>query len=138
MIAIVVTAGNEDCHVILRGGASGPNYDEKSLAAVGSALRESELPERMMVDCSHGNSSKDFTRQPEVAADLARQIAGGNRSIFGLMMESFLKDGRQNYGEGVDLIYGQSVTDACMGWERTQPIFAMLAEAVRERRQRGA
>jgi 3-deoxy-7-phosphoheptulonate synthase len=133
--AIVVTAGNEDCHVILRGGASGPNHDPESLAAVGGALGEAGLPDRVMVDCSHGNSEKDFTRQPEVAGDLAGQIAAGNRSIVGLMMESFLEDGRQDYGKGIDLVYGQSVTDACMGWERTQPLFGMLAEAVRSRRQ---
>jgi 3-deoxy-7-phosphoheptulonate synthase len=89
-----------------------------------------------MVDCSHANSGKDFTRQPAVAADLAGQIAQGNRAIFGLMMESFLEDGRQDYGKGVDLVYGQSVTDACMSWERTQPLFGMLAEAVRSRRER--
>ena len=134
--AIVETAGNEDCHVILRGGASGPNYDPESLAEVGSALEEAGLPSRVMVDCSHGNSDKDFTRQPEVAAELARQVADGNRSIIGLMMESFLEDGRQDYRKGVDLVYGQSVTDACMGWERTQPLFGLLAEAVRSRRDR--
>jgi 3-deoxy-7-phosphoheptulonate synthase len=134
--AIVETAGNEDCHVILRGGASGPNYHPASLAEVGDALGEAGLPDRVMVDCSHANSGKDFTRQPAVAADLAGQIAEGNRAIFGLMMESFLEDGRQDYGKGVDLVYGQSVTDACMSWERTQPLFGMLAEAVRSRRQR--
>jgi len=133
--AIVATGGNDDCHVILRGGASGPNFDSESLAAVGNALRGAGLPDRVMVDCSHGNSGKDFARQTEVAADLARQIAAGNRSIVGLMMESFLEDGRQDYGEGVDLIYGQSITDACMSWERTQPLFGMLAEAVRSRRE---
>jgi len=133
--AIVETAGNEDCHVILRGGASGPNYDSESLAAVGSALGKAGLPDRVMVDCSHGNSGKDFTRQPEVVADLAGQIAAGNRSIIGLMMESFLEDGRQDYRKEVDLVYGQSVTDACMGWERTLPLFGLLAEAVRSRRE---
>ena len=134
--AIVETAGNEDCHVILRGGAAGPNYHPESLAAVGRALVEAGLPDRVMVDCSHGNSGRDFTRQPAVAADLAGQIAAGNRSIIGLMMESFLEDGRQDYRKGVDLVYGQSVTDACMGWELTEPLFAMLAEAVRSRRER--
>ncbi len=134
--AIVATGGNEDCHVILRGGSSGPNYDRESLAAVGSALREAGLPERLMVDCSHGNSDKDWSRQPEVTADLAGQIAAGNRSVVGLMMESFLEDGRQDYAKGVDLVYGQSITDACMGWERTRPLFGLLAEAVRSRRER--
>ena len=134
--AIVETAGNEDCHVILRGGAAGSNYDPESLAEVGSALEKAGLPNRVMIDCSHGNSDKDFARQPEVAAELAMQIAAGDRSIIGLMMESFLEDGRQDYRKGVDLVYGQSVTDACMGWERTQPLFGMLAEAVRSRRDR--
>jgi 3-deoxy-7-phosphoheptulonate synthase len=134
--AIVVTQGNEDCHVILRGGASGPNYHPASLAAVGRALSRAGLPDRVMVDCSHGNSDKDYTRQPAVAMDLAGQIAAGNRSIIGLMMEGFLEDGRQDYGKGDDLVYGLSVTDACMGWERTQPLFGMLAEAVRSRRER--
>ena len=89
-----------------------------------------------MVDCSHDNSGKDFTRQPAVAADLAGQIADGGQNIVGLMMESFLEDGRQNYGKGVELVRGQSITDPCMGWERTLPLFGMLAEAVRKRRER--
>ena len=133
--AIVETAGNEDCHVILRGGASGPNYDAKSLAEVGSALRRAGLPDRVMIDCSHGNSNKDYKRQPEVAADLAGQIAAGNRSIIGLMVESFLEDGRQDYERGADLVRGRSLTDSCMGWEMTQPLFGLLAEAVRGRRE---
>jgi len=135
--AIVATAGNEDCHVILRGGASGPNYDAKSLAEVGSALRRAGLPDRVMIDCSHGNSGKDYRRQTEVAADLAGQISAGNRSIIGLMAESFLEDGRQDYARGADLVRGQSLTDSCMGWEMTQPLFGLLAEAVRSRRERG-
>lgn len=136
--AIVVTGGNQDCHVILRGGESGPNYHPASLAAVGKALGQAGLPDRVMVDCSHGNSGKDFTRQPAVAADLAGQIAEGSRNIVGLMMESFLEDGRQDYAKGADLVHGQSITDACMGWERTLPLFERLAEAVRKRRERGA
>jgi 3-deoxy-7-phosphoheptulonate synthase len=134
--AIVETAGNEDCHVILRGGASGPNYQVESLAEVGSALRRAGLPDRVMIDCSHGNSGKDYRRQPQVAGDLAGQIAGGNRSIIGLMVESFLEDGRQDYRKGADLVPGLSLTDSCMGWEMTQPLFESLAEAVRSRRQR--
>jgi 3-deoxy-7-phosphoheptulonate synthase len=136
--AIVVTGGNQDCHVILRGGAPGPNYHPASLAAVGNALREARLPNRVMVDCSHDNSGKDFTRQPAVAADLAGQIADGSHNIVGLMMESFLEDGRQDYGKGIELVRGQSITDACMGWERTLPLFGMLAEAVRKRRKRNS
>ena len=134
--AIVSTKGNPDCHLILRGGATGPNYDADSLAEVGAALAKAELPNRVMVDCSHGNSGKDHTRQPEVARALATRVAGGDRSIVGLMLESFLEDGRQDIeagGEGA--LFGQSITDACMGWDRTAPLFEELAQAVQSRRR---
>lgn len=136
--AIVHTAGNRDTHVILRGGETGPNYDAESIASVREALRAAGLPERVMVDCSHGNSGKDHVRQPEVARALGRQIAEGSRAIFGLMMESFLEDGRQDYRPDAAPLYGQSITDACMGWSRTEPLFAELADAVRRRRQAAA
>jgi 3-deoxy-7-phosphoheptulonate synthase len=136
--AIVHTAGNRDTHVILRGGASGPNYDAESIASVCEALRKAELPERVMVDCSHGNSGKDPARQPEVTGEVARQIAQGQQALFGLMMESFLEEGRQDYRPDAAPVYGQSITDACMGWERTEPLFAELAEAVRRRRRAAA
>ncbi|MEN8184984.1 MAG: 3-deoxy-7-phosphoheptulonate synthase [Myxococcota bacterium] len=132
--AIVVTQGNPDCHVILRGGSSGPNYQPEHVARVATALEAAELSARVMVDCSHANSSKDHTRQPAVARDLALQIAGGDRRIFGLMMESFLAEGRQNVEAGKPLAYGQSITDACMSWEMTEPLFGELAAAVRKRR----
>lgn len=132
--AIVATTGNRDCHVILRGGASGPNYDARSLAEVGEALARVGLPERLMVDCSHGNSGKDHTRQPAVAEDLAAQVAAGSRAVVGVMMESFLEDGRQDYRPEEVLVHGRSITDACMSWERTAPLFDRLAAAVRERR----
>jgi len=137
--AIFSTHGNEDCHVILRGGSSGPNYDAESIARVSRQLADAGLPDRIMVDCSHANSGKDHERQPIVAADLARQIAAGNHALFGLMMESFLVDGNQKHSQaqGAEgLVYGQSITDKCMSWERTEPIFEQLAEAVRARRSR--
>ena len=132
--AIVATRGNEDCHVILRGGTSGQNYSAEAVAGVSRALAEVELPQRVMVDCSHANSGKDPARQPEVVEDLSRQIAGGNKALFGVMLESFLEEGRQDHTAGGKLRYGLSITDACMGWERTRPVLAMLAEAVRKRR----
>ena len=133
--AIVSTRGNRDCHLILRGGSDGPNYGAESLAEVGAALGRAGLPDRVMVDCSHGNSGKDHTRQPDVARDVARQVADGNASITGLMLESFLEDGRQDVEPDGEIIFGQSITDACMGWERTAPLFEELAAAVRARRQ---
>jgi 3-deoxy-7-phosphoheptulonate synthase len=134
--AIVVTQGNPDCHVILRGGSSGPNYGTKDVAAVVGALEKAELPRRVMIDCSHANSSKDHRRQADVARELAGQIAGGEDRIFGLMMESFLSEGRQNVEPGKPLQYGQSITDACMSWEMTEPLFGELAAAVQKRRSR--
>lgn len=132
--AIVSTRGNSDCHLILRGGSAGPNYDAESLAQAGAALGRSGLPDRVMVDCSHANSGKDHTRQPDVAREVAGQIADGNASIVGVMLESFLEDGRQDVEPGGDGVFGQSITDACMGWERTAPLFEALATAVRHRR----
>ena len=132
--AIVETKGNEDCHVILRGGASGPNYSAERVAEVAAQLERSGLRPRVMIDCSHANSGKDYRRQPEVAHDVARQVSEGSRVIFGVMMESFLADGRQDVESGSPLVYGQSITDACLSWESTQPLLAELAEAVRARR----
>jgi 3-deoxy-7-phosphoheptulonate synthase len=132
--AIVGTAGNPDTHVILRGGASGPNYDAASLEAVADQLRAVNLPYRMMVDCSHGNSRKDHARQPEVAGEVVRQVAAGSDLVMGLMLESFLVEGRQDIQPGRELTHGQSVTDACMGWEQTVPVLQQLADAVRSRR----
>jgi 3-deoxy-7-phosphoheptulonate synthase len=91
-----------------------------------------------MIDCSHANSGKKYERQPEVLADVARQIASGNKAIFGMMLESFLVDGRQDHEPGKELVFGQSITDACMGWERTEPLFATLSQAVRKRRETAA
>jgi 3-deoxy-7-phosphoheptulonate synthase len=133
--AIVVTYGNPDCHVILRGGESGPNYAAEHVARVAEGLGRANLAPRIMVDCSHANSNKDHHRQPAVTRDLCHQIASGSRELFGVMMESFLVEGRQNVEPGKQLVYGQSITDACMDWETTAPLLGELAAAVRKRRQ---
>jgi len=131
--AIVATAGNEDCHVILRGGAR-PNYDRESIDAACGIASDAGVECRIMVDASHGNSSKDFRRQRTVVNDVARQLADGERRIFGMMIESHLVEGRQELGDGTDLTYGQSVTDACLGWDDTVELLDVLAGAVEERR----
>ena len=133
--AIVETNGNPDCHVILRGGSDGPNYSAAAVADVVAVLESYELPASVMVDCSHANSNKDHERQPAVAQDIAAQIAGGSTSISGIMLESFLEDGNQNHEGASALKYGQSITDKCMSWQRTLPIFGEMAEAVRKRRE---
>src|SRR3989454_4030012 len=134
LCAIVATRGNPDCHIILRGGASGSNYDAVSVQKTTAALVDAGLPPRLMIDTSHGNSDKDYRRQPVAAHDLAEQVAHGETAIFGVMMESFLVDGRQELVTPAALRYGQSITDACMGWEMTIPVLAELARAVRARR----
>ena len=134
LCAIVATRGNPDCHVILRGGASGPNYDAVSVQKTAAGLVDAGLAPRLMVDTSHGNSDKDYRRQPVAAHDLAEQVAHGENAIFGVMMESFLVDGRQDLKNPAALRYGQSITDACMGWEMTVPVLADLARAVHARR----
>ncbi len=134
LAGIVATRGNPDCHVILRGGTAGPNYDPISVQKTLAALRDAGLPPRVMIDTSHGNSEKDYRRQPQVAAEVAAQLAQGETGIVGVMMESFLVDGRQDLVRPDRLVYGQSITDACMGWEMTVPVLRALAEAVRRRR----
>jgi 3-deoxy-7-phosphoheptulonate synthase len=134
LCAIVSTRGNPDCHVILRGGQTGPNYDAASVQKTLSALRDTRLPARLMIDTSHGNSEKDHRRQPAVGHEIATQVAQGEAGIFGVMMESFLVDGRQDLRPGVPLVYGRSITDACVSWEATVPMLEELAEAVRARR----
>src|ERR671918_330528 len=135
LAAIVSTSGNPDCHVILRGGESGPNYDALSVQKAASAMRTAGLTPRLMVDASHGNSSKDYRRQPAVVREVAAQLAEGEPAIVGMMMESFLVDGRQDLVDPASLRYEQSITDACMGWEMTVPAIAELADAVRARRR---
>jgi 3-deoxy-7-phosphoheptulonate synthase len=132
--AIVATNGNPDCHAILRGGSRGPNYDAASVSGVAEKLQAAGLRPHVMLDCSHANSSKDHDRQPEVVRAAAEQIAAGSRAIMGVMIESFLVDGRQDHESGRSLTYGQSITDKCLSWERTEPLLAALAAAVRARR----
>jgi 3-deoxy-7-phosphoheptulonate synthase len=132
LCAIVATRGNADCHVILRGGESGPNYGAPFVQKTASALRAAGAIPRLMIDTSHGNSGKDYRRQPGVAHDIATQLGEGETAIFGVMMESFLAEGRQDLS--ATLCYGQSITDACLGWETTVPVIAELAGAVRARR----
>ena len=133
--AILYTEGNPDCHVILRGGKSAPNYDEDSVAETLTQLRGAGLPERVVIDASHDNSGKDHERQPGVVTEIAGQVAAGNGAIVGVMMESFLVAGRQDLESGADLIYGQSITDACMDWDSTVLTLDRLASAVRKRRE---
>jgi 3-deoxy-7-phosphoheptulonate synthase len=131
--AIVSTAGNEDCHIILRGGKQ-PNYDAASVDAAAKGLAEAGLAQRLMIDFSHSNSSKNSQKQMDVGQDVARQIADGEDRIFGVMVESHLKAGRQDLLPGKPLVYGQSITDGCIGWEDSRKLLDTLAEAVRKRR----
>lgn len=134
--AIVATGGNPSCHIILRGAGSGPNYDEIHVTKAGKTLEEANLSPRMMVDCSHGNSQKNHMLQPVAAAEVARQIAGGSKAVFGVMIESHLKGGNQKEGPLSGLEYGKSITDACLAWEDTVPVLRQLADAVKTRRAR--
>ncbi len=134
LAAIVSTKGNPNCHVILRGSSQGPNYDSESVGAAVTKLNKAQVTHRLMIDCSHGNSKKDHSRQPIVAQDVADQVAGGSTDIFGLMIESHINEGRQNLGDASDLSYGQSITDACLGWEQTATVLESLAAAVKKRR----
>ncbi len=133
--AILRTAGNADCHIILRGGRGATNFDAASIAATVESLRAVGLPERVIIDASHDNSGKDHERQPAVAAAIAEQVAGGNEAIVGVMLESFLEAGRQDLGGS--LAYGQSVTDKCMAWETTLDVLRGLDGATRARREGG-
>jgi 3-deoxy-7-phosphoheptulonate synthase len=131
--AIVSTTGNEDCHVILRGGKA-PNYDAASVDAAGRGLAEAGIPARIMIDFSHSNSSKKPEKQVDVGQDVARQVAGGDDRIFGVMVESHLKAGRQDLIPGKALAYGISITDGCIGWEESRTLLDTLADGVRKRR----
>ena len=133
--AIVETTGNADCHVILRGGSRGPNFSAEDVGTVTEKLEAVQLIPRVMVDCSHANSGKDPSQQPAVLADVAARIARGSNAVFGVMIESFIEGGNQSHTEGQELRYGQSITDACLGWEDTRPLLLDLAEAVRKRRE---
>ncbi len=138
-VAIVQTQGNKDCHVILRGGKV-PNYDAASVASACQELEAAKLPATLMVDCSHANSSKQHLRQIEVAKDIAAQMAGGSKKVFGVMVESHLLGGAQKFTPGKDdvskLTYGQSITDACIGWDDSEGVLKVLSDAVKVRRSR--
>jgi 3-deoxy-7-phosphoheptulonate synthase len=133
--AIFSTTGNEDCHVILRGGKT-PNYDAKSVNEACDSLIAARLAPILMIDCSHGNCSKDYLRQKVVARDIAAQLSEGDQRIVGVMLESHLNEGRQDHAPGCDLEYGKSITDACLGWSDTVELLHVLAASVRTRRQK--
>jgi len=133
--AIVATRGNPDCHIILRGANGAPNYYRDNVKRAVTSLTAAGLVGRVMVDCSHGNSRKDHRNQPQVATDLAEQLRSGSTSLIGAMIESHLEGGRQNCEPGKPLRYGQSITDACLGWDETVPVLEDLAKAVRDSRR---
>ncbi|MDP3759256.1 MAG: 3-deoxy-7-phosphoheptulonate synthase [Ramlibacter sp.] len=133
-VAIFETTGNEDCHIILRGGSRGPNYAPADIDAACAALHKAGVCERVMIDCSHANSAKKYERQVEVARELAGRIAAGERRILGLMIESHLRPGRQDLRPGVPLEPGVSITDGCIGWEQTEGVLRELAQASRRAR----
>jgi 3-deoxy-7-phosphoheptulonate synthase len=132
--SVVTTTGNPDVHVILRGGTDGPNYQAEHVASALGTVQRAGMPPTVMIDASHGNSRKDHVRQAGVAREIAGQVGGGQRGIAGVMIESFLVPGRQELANPAELIYGQSVTDACMGWETSAEVLDDLARAVRQRR----
>ena len=135
--AILTTSGNPDCHVILRGGQDGPNYDSGSVADALRKLEKAGLDERLIIDASHGNSGKDHRRQPAVIENVCEQLAHGQHGIVGVMIESFLQPGRQDLvpGRADELRYGQSITDGCVGWDDTAELLRQLAAGVRSRRR---
>ena len=130
--AIVSTAGNPDCHIILRGGRE-PNYSAAHVDEVVKGLDKAGLPQKVMIDFSHANSSKQFKNQMLVAEDVAGQLRAGSKAVFGVMVESHLVEGRQDLVEGCELTFGQSITDACLSWADTETLLAMLAEAAQVR-----
>ena len=138
---IVHTTGNRQAHIILRGGTSGTNYDEGSIAKATSVLERGGAPPKIIVDCSHGNSLKDHKNQPKVAGVVGEQIANGNRNIKGVMLESYIHEGNQKLSPGKtrkeDLTYGVSVTDACINLEDTAKVLQQLSQSVQARRSRG-
>lgn len=135
LAAIFETRGNEDTHVILRGGKTGPNYDTANIDACCATLKKAGLREQVMIDCSHANSNKSHLRQVDVARSVAEQMAGGDQRITGIMIESHLEEGRQDLKPGAPLQYGVSITDACLSWAQTEPVLTELAQAVQQRRR---
>ncbi|MFP5228648.1 MAG: 3-deoxy-7-phosphoheptulonate synthase [Acidobacteriota bacterium] len=136
--AILFTAGNADCHIILRGGRQTVNYDAASVEETCRLLEKAGQAARVMIDCSHANSGKDPMRQPLVCRDIAKQIAAGDRRIVGVMLESNLVAGAQKLVPGQELVYGQSITDGCLGWDETRQLLGELADAVRTGRAKEA
>jgi 3-deoxy-7-phosphoheptulonate synthase len=134
--AIFSTAGNNDCHLILRGGSDSVNYDAASVDLAAERMQKSKIPVRIMIDFSHANSRKKFARQQYVCQDVCAQLAGGEQRIKGVMIESNLVEGNQGLGKGVELTYGQSITDACVGWDNTLEILSMLSQGVKQRREK--
>lgn len=134
-ISFVTTKGNLDCHTILRGGTDSPNFDSSSVAAISQSLTKAQLPQAIMIDCSHANSRKDYLQQSAVAKSVAQQISDGNRSIRGIMLESFLVEGKQDIGNGQELRYGQSITDGCIDWSATEQILQTLSESIKIRQR---
>ncbi|WP_017539978.1 3-deoxy-7-phosphoheptulonate synthase [Nocardiopsis halophila] len=133
--SVVSTGGNPDCHLILRGGRTGPNYGAEDVRGALDVVEGAGLRRRVMIDASHANSGKDHARQPLVAQDIAAQVAEGQQGIIGVMLESFIEEGAQKLGDPADLVYGKSITDKCMGWDTTVEVLEGLAEAVRRRRK---
>ncbi|CAN8142406.1 3-deoxy-7-phosphoheptulonate synthase [Thiomicrorhabdus sp. 6S2-11] len=136
--AIFETTGNGDCHVILRGGNDGPNYEPQYVAEAVKQLNEAGVQNKLMIDCSHANSQKDHTRQMIVAQSISDQLKGGNQEIMGAMVESHLVGGRQDVHPGQQLTYGQSITDACIDWDTSIELLNLLADGVRTRREKNA
>lgn len=134
LAAIVETGGNDQTHLILRGGGGKPNFDAASVAEATAALSKNGVNPRILVDCSHANSEKDPENQPKVASDIARRVASGDRAILGVMIESFLVGGRQDIPTHGELAYGKSITDACLGWDKTVPVLEELARSSQQRR----
>lgn len=136
-VCITHTKGNKDCHCILRGGNKGPNYDAPYIKETKSKLAKANLPQSIMIDCSHGNSNKDHRNQPKVARCISQQISQGEDAIVGVMIESHLNEGKQSVPEDGPpaLKYGVSITDACIHWEDTEVVLTELADAVKARRQ---
>jgi 3-deoxy-7-phosphoheptulonate synthase len=132
--AIFSTTGNNDCHIILRGGKK-PNYDAENIQHAAEQLEKNGLKSQLMVDCSHANSNKDYLRQIDVCRDVATQVSNGEKRIIGVMLESHLIEGRQDVVAGQKLTYGQSITNACISWESTDTLLRELAKAVQKRRQ---
>ncbi|MEM9242570.1 MAG: 3-deoxy-7-phosphoheptulonate synthase [Pseudomonadota bacterium] len=130
LAAIVNTKGNDNCHIVLRGGKSGTNYSAEHVNMAAALLAKHHLPQGIMIDCSHGNSNKDFRRQADVVDAICKQLLQGSSHIMGLMIESNLLEGRQDFEPGAKLVYGKSITDACIGWEQTEILLNTLAEKV--------